>query len=116
MLFKNSKKAIQMLYIIQMGDTEYYKIGITDNINRRLAQLQCGNPFNLKMIYYWGHTQRKVIKKYERVLHKYFIKQEKRTETAKEWFKLDKEDLELLTSVNNVKAQNELIEKILKIF
>lgn len=39
---------IQTLYILQNGDTNQYKIGITNNLNKRLAQLQTGCPRRIK--------------------------------------------------------------------
>ena len=38
-----------VVYLIQMGDTEYYKIGITKDLNKRLASLQTGNPLPLRV-------------------------------------------------------------------
>ena len=37
-MLKNSKN--NTLYIIQFGKEKYYKIGITNNINKRIANLQ----------------------------------------------------------------------------
>lgn len=115
-MLKIKQNAYQIMYIIQMGDTNYYKIGITDNINRRLQQLQTGNPLHLEVVKMWEHTQRKVILKYERVLHRYFTQLGQRTETNKEWFMLTKDDLKMLTAPRGARQQNELIEKILKKF
>ena len=39
-----SRKQSQIMYILQNGDTNQYKIGITDNLNRRLCQLQTRLP------------------------------------------------------------------------
>ena len=41
-MLKNSKNNI--LYIIQFGKEKYYKIGITNNINKRLSNLQVRKP------------------------------------------------------------------------
>ena len=36
--------APQMLYLMQNGDTNQYKIGITNNLNTRWSSLQTGCP------------------------------------------------------------------------
>ena len=109
------QKSFQIMYLIQMGDTNYYKIGITDNINKRWCQLQCGNPLELKVLSMWGHTQREVIKKYERVFHRVLTNQKQRVRANGEWFKLTEEQVDIIKeTAGNTQAQNKLIEKILK--
>lgn len=40
--------AIGKIYAIQMGNTMYFKIGITlDNVHKRASELQTGNPIRL---------------------------------------------------------------------
>ena len=63
-----------VLYILQNGNTNEYKIGITNNLNRRLAQLQTGCPNELKVIKVWTHYHKTAIQRYERVLHRYYTK------------------------------------------
>lgn len=63
-----------ILYILQNGNTNQYKIGITNNLNRRLSQLQTGCPNELKVIKVWTHYHKTIIQKYERVLHRYYKK------------------------------------------
>lgn len=41
---------ISSLYIIQHGDTEYYKIGYSNNPLLRLIEMQYSNPEQLKII------------------------------------------------------------------
>ena len=109
------QKSYQIMYLIQMGDTNYYKIGITDNINRRWYQLQCGNPLPLKVLAMWGHTQRKIIQKYELNLHRILTKQGQRVRANGEWFNLTQEQVNIISSVaGNTQEQNKLLEKILK--
>ena len=37
------------VYVLQSGDTHYYKIGLTkDHIKRRIDELQTGNPARIK--------------------------------------------------------------------
>jgi len=39
-----------IVYLVQMGDTQYYKIGYTSNIVKRLRTIQSGNPMKLSCI------------------------------------------------------------------
>ena len=64
-------KKMNILYILQNGNTNQYKIGITKDLNMRLHNLQTGCPGELRVIKIWQHYDRKVIEKYERVLHNY---------------------------------------------
>lgn len=105
---------INILYILQNGDTNQYKIGVTNNLNRRLAELQTGCPEELKVIKLFTHYQRKPIEKYERVLHRYYTKCGCRIRENGEWFRLCKSDINFLCKPNSIAEQNELIENILK--
>lgn len=44
------KSETNLVYIIQMGASKYYKIGISNNVNRRLKDLQTGNPLPLHIV------------------------------------------------------------------
>ena len=39
---------MKQIYIIRSG--EYYKVGITNNVKKRLGDLQVGNPVKLEVI------------------------------------------------------------------
>lgn len=108
--------APQMLYIMQNGNTNQYKIGITNNLNRRWKQLQTGCPEELKIVKIWVHTQREFIEKYEIILHNYFTELGQRIRTNGEWFILSEEQIQELCKPNGVKEQNQLIKKFLEIF
>ena len=105
---------MQILYILQNGETDQYKIGVTNNLNRRLQQLQAGCPFELKIVKIWTHYNRKVIEKYERVLHRYYTKCGCRIRENGEWFILRVPDINYLCKPQSVTQQNELIENLLK--
>jgi len=105
---------MQTLYILQNGNTNQYKIGITNNLNRRLQQLQTGCPFELKIVKIWTHYNRKIIEKYERVLHRYFTKCGCRIRENGEWFILRVPDINYLCKPQSIAQQNELIENLLK--
>lgn len=38
------------IYIIRQGDTRLFKIGVSNNPERRLKNLQTGNPHDLKIL------------------------------------------------------------------
>lgn len=105
---------MQILYILRNGDTDQYKIGITDNLNRRLSQLQTGCPCELQVVKVWTHYQREQIKKYERVLHRYFTKCGCRIRANGEWFTLRTPDIYQLCKPNSIAEQNAQIENFLK--
>lgn len=102
----------QVLYIMQNGNTNEYKIGITGDINRRYKEIQVGCPNELRIVKLWTHYQRKVITKYERVLHNYF-KICKIRENG-EWYRLSNADIAELCKPNNIYEQNEFIKNCLK--
>ena len=79
------------LYIMQNGDTNQYKIGITNNLNTRWSSLQTGCPGELKILKVWIHTQRKFILRYERVLHRFFEALGQRLRANGEWFILNQD-------------------------
>lgn len=91
-IFKLYKKIYDLnqdighVYLIQLGDTDVFKIGITNNINRRISQLQSKSPIPLNLIYQWtGHDYHA----FESILHKTFEKKR----VKGEWFKLTAGDL-----------------------
>ena len=38
------------VYLLRLGDTDYFKVGMTTNIDGRLAALQTATPFDLRLI------------------------------------------------------------------
>ena len=107
-------REMQFMYILQNGDTSEYKIGITNNLNKRMASLQTGCPNELKIVKLFTHYDRKQIMKYERVLHRYYTKCGCRIRTNGEWFNLRIPDLTFLCKPQTIAEQNELIQNILK--
>ncbi len=77
------------LYLIRLTGAKYYKIGITNDLNKRLSTLQTGCPHDLSIIFYaeadMDDYLGKEIKYIEDFLHKNFNKQRYRGE----WFKLE---------------------------
>src|SRR3990167_4509266 len=74
------------LYLIQLGETDHYKIGITRHMDRRLKQLSGKSPIPLKVLYFWwGHDYRAA----EAFLHKQFASKR----VKGEWFQFTTKDL-----------------------
>ena len=78
-----------LVYVIQMGDTNYYKIGITNNLNNRLRSLQTGNPLPLHAIATiqlncqgYTRTPEWLTRQLEKELHEYFCY----CQAVGEWF------------------------------
>jgi len=103
---------MQLLYIIQIKNTNIYKIGVTKNLNKRLSDLQVGNPNELILIKLWKHPQVKKIQNYERILHNYYKKCG--CWIRGEWFNLKQIDINYLSKPNTIDEQNQLIEDIKK--
>lgn len=61
----------EYLYIISQVNTNYYKVGITNNLNKRITSLQTGNPAKLYFYRYWIVSNSKEV---ERILHSYLAK------------------------------------------
>ena len=113
-LTQDKKRMTQILYIIQYGNTNQYKIGITKNLNKRISELQVGSPYELRLVKIWTHTTREKIEEYERVIHRYLIKEGYQIRKDSEWFRLCKPILKLLLAPNTIQEQNKVIEFIHK--
>ena len=113
-LTQDKKRITQILYIIQYGNTNQYKIGITKNLNKRISELQVGSPYELRLVKIWTHTRREKIEEYERVIHRYLIKEGYQIRKDSEWFRLCKPILKLLLAPNTIQEQNKVIEFIHK--
>ena len=67
-LSKARSRSDQM-YVIREKGTSYVKVGITNNVERRLRTLQTANPHDLELVYFFNGPPR-TIKGYERIIHK----------------------------------------------
>lgn len=84
------------VYLIKSND--HYKIGITDNgIEKRISQLQTGNPNTIKAIAFKKVNDRNILEALERALHKKFA----HCRVSGEWFILDDTDLHTLLRIYN---------------
>lgn len=88
-LFRKSILGNSWLYLYLIKCHKYYKIGITFDIENRLNSLQCGNPYELKVIIAVKNPDAKEI---EEILHKKF--EHKRV--MREWFELSQKDIDFI--------------------
>jgi len=87
--YMREDEAPRYLYLIKCEDSNYYKIGITNDLNKRLETHQTGCPYKLKIIYYVEPDvcdfSGKEITCLERFLHKNY----QHLLVRGEWFKFD---------------------------
>ena len=79
-------------YIYVLQCQEFYKIGIADDIKKRMASLQTGNPIKLRLILCQRHSDYKTM---ERWYHQKF----RAKQIQGEWFKLSDDDVEWLAGM-----------------
>lgn len=84
-----------VVYLIKNKSNNHYKIGISDDVSRRLIQLQTGNSCELEVIAIL-HTSNAV--QLEQDLHHHF----NRKHIRGEWFELDDTDVEYILTFNSV--------------
>lgn len=80
---------MKFLYILNCIGTDYRKIGITDNPNKRLCELQVGCPFELQIerLYVYKNSKR-----LEYILHNALAIHNVRGE----WFNISLEDIDTI--------------------
>jgi predicted GIY-YIG superfamily endonuclease len=90
---------MKYLYIIQMKGTLYYKIGITNNLAKRLLALQTGNPIKLYIVrYYLIYTD---ANRLEKLIHSYLSEYH----IHLEWYSISiskLKDIEMIINKHNV--------------
>ncbi len=86
-------KPVRFLYVIKQYDTEFYKIGITNDVNTRISQLQVGSPQKLKYILSAEADMEDFMGKEIRYLEQLLHKNYSSLKIRGEWFKLTKEHI-----------------------
>lgn len=103
MIIMKKNENVEIVYVLQNGDTNQYKIGITNNLNKRMAQLQTGCPGELKIIKVFHTDKRYQARGLEMALHHKFETEGKRIRLGGEWFTLNQEDINFfMESEDNV--------------
>lgn len=92
----SSKAYDGFIYVIKAKGTDLYKIGCSNDINKRIATLETIIPFDLELIYSY-RLDSKLKFKLESELHT--LLQDKRHKG--EWFKLNDNDIEKIISYCN---------------
>jgi len=98
------------LYIIRIN--EFYKIGITQNIESRLKTIETNNPYKPELIFY-----EKVSESFE--IEQFLHRKLKRKNIKNEWFKLSKKDVKStikeIVKLTNIEYLTNRQNKILEI-
>lgn len=111
MFIHMSKHPIKQCFVYAIRDkgNDRYKIGHTDNIQRRIKQLQTGNSEPLEIIYYRRFDN---CIKVETTLHQIFSAYRKRGE----WFSLSRQSKEILqmifTQTNLTEQQEQALQRL----
>lgn len=93
------KSGFYYLYIFRLEGTDYYKIGITDQLRKRLCSINTSNPTNVLCVASYRLASGRDANTFEGYLHEMF--KGKRlcntvTKKPKEWFVLDDQDLNII--------------------
>lgn len=85
---------MQKLYIIRCGDTHLFKIGISKDPEKRIKQLQTGNPNLLKLLYQFAVAEKIPVpaSKIEATIHS-FLKEYHNKHVINEWFELTNDEV-----------------------
>lgn len=102
----NSKKfPNSYLYILNIVDTSYYKIGVSQSPKRRIRDISVCMPFDVKTIYLKEHP---LTYNLEEFLHDAF----RDKELKHEWFDLTKYDLvKISNTLNDFSEEGVYLEK-----
>lgn len=92
------------VYLIQKGDSNHYKIGITHKVNQRVKSLQTASSESLKIIHIFSTNFNRKLESY---LHRYF----KSKQLSGEWFSLEELEVNTFLEICD-KAENNF--KLLK--
>jgi predicted GIY-YIG superfamily endonuclease len=76
---------VKFVYLLKLSESGYYKIGHTNNINKRIKELSTGNPEEIVLISKYSSKYYKEIENYLHNIHKFY-------NIKGEWFNLDIED------------------------
>jgi hypothetical protein len=105
-----------MPYVYVMKCNEFYKIGFSNNIEKRIKTLMVGNPYELEIIFVFEHNDAKEI---EFFLHSRYKKENIRGE----WFALSLEQIQEIENIclsfssgkKKEERQKILFEKLIKL-
>lgn len=94
---------IAQVYLIRLGDTDYFKVGVTIDINARIAGLQTSTPFDLHLVQMAAHPNAYTVEKdMHASLDKYHVRNE--------WFLCPQEEI---VKVFDIVSAMALIDRVL---
>jgi len=79
MIRKRNRNRLKSVYLVRCG--EFYKVGLADNVQERIATLQTASPYQVEFIRSW---QARNAKQQEQMIHGLLWRYHERGE----WFKL----------------------------
>ncbi|GET35912.1 GIY-YIG nuclease family protein [Microseira wollei] len=91
-----TKSPNSYVYLIHEVGTNYYKIGITVNLNKRISQLQTGSANQLKYLHYIQISNRKEV---EKALHTKY--KTRRVRRNGEWFEFSNQEVKSVIGTMN---------------
>ena len=91
--FIENNDAPRYLYVIRCLPFPYYKIGITNDIVKRLLDHQIGCPFELKFIFAFEADMSDFLGREIEYLEKFFHRNYVNTQIRGEWFELTEADI-----------------------
>lgn len=91
------------VYVLRLGDTDYFKVGVTQDMVKRLASLQTGSPFELSVVrLYETDAAYKLEQDVHSLLKAYRVRNE--------WFFCD---LSVITHVFSVAETMHMVDSVL---
>jgi hypothetical protein len=95
------------LYLIQQKGSNYFKVGVSGNVKRRLENLQSGNPHKLYIVRYWYILDKSIEALVHNVLAAYHVRLE--------WFEIPDitrvlEHIEICLSTESFLSKDSCIE------
>ena len=95
---------MKYVYLIQSLESGYYKIGVSNNPQKRIKQLQTGNPTVLRLIYTFESE-------YSHQIESFFHKRFSYCRKEGEWF-----DLDIINEVNFLDECNKISNGLFNVY
>jgi len=94
---KEEHESKYFVYIVKCN--EFYKVGVTSNLNNRVKGIQTGNPYDLELSGYFYFDTHEEARDFENDMHKAL--KGKNTHVRGEWFKLTNSILNIFNKMDN---------------
>ena len=107
---KPSNQGACVYFITTSSLKPYVKIGRTNNIKKRIRQLQVGNPLKIRLIGIINCSCKKISAKLERELHNKLSYKNK----SGEWFFLENKDYSKLLECTNIENYYDISKSLRK--